>query len=131
MISRRHLLQIGLPALGFALVGAGPALSESLEDKVVKGLRRQGYRNIESNLTFLGRLRVTGEKGEKLREVVLNRQSGEVLRDVVVGRGGSRSIFDWDDREDEKRGSSNGGTDDRDDDDDGGDHGSDDGDADD
>lgn len=112
MISRRNFLQVALPALGVTLAGIGPALSETLEAKVVKGLRRQGYRDIKSSFTFLGRLRVTAEKGEKHRELILNRQTGEVLRDVIVGNGGTRSIFDWDDREDDKSGSSHSGEDD-------------------
>ena len=123
MIRRRQFLQVALPALGLALVGVGPALSETLEEKVVKTLRRQGYRDIKSSRTFLGRLRVTAEKGEKRREVILNRQTGEVLRDVIVGHGGARSVFDWDSRGDDNSGSSRADDDDRDDDrDDGGDH---------
>ena len=112
MINRRHFLQVALPALGLTLVGLGPALSETLEAKVVKGLSRQGYRDMKSSFTFLGRLRVTAEKGETRREVILNRKTGEVLRDVIVGRSGSRSIFDGDDSEDDKSGSSRSGDDD-------------------
>jgi|GEM_PF-2151416 len=123
MINRRLFLQAALPALGLTLVGLGPALSETLETKVYKGLSRQGYKDIKSNFTFLGRLRVTAEKGETRREVILNRKTGEVLRDVIVGRGGTRSIFDVDDRKDDKSGSSRSSDDDfENDEDDGGDH---------
>ena len=114
MINRRLFLQVALPALGVTLVGIGPALSETLEDKIVRGLRRQGYSGIKTSRTFLGRLRVTADKGENQREVILNRQTGEVLRDVIVGRGGASSIFDWDNHGEGKRAEPKAGDKDRD-----------------
>ena len=99
-MNRRRFLKVALPTLGLACIGASPALCESLEEKVVKALRRQGYSDINTNRTLLGRLRVTAEKGEKHREVILNRQTGEVLRDVIIGRGGAASVFGGDDSDD-------------------------------
>lgn len=124
MMNRRRFLEVALPTLGLACVGCGPALAETLEEKVVKALRRQGYREIKTGRTFLGRLRVTAEKGEKRREVILNRQTGEVLRDVILGRRGGGSVF-GDENDSDTDGTSevdDDGRDDRDDDkgDDGG-----------
>lgn len=105
-MNRRRILKVGLSALAVACMGAVPALSETLEDKVVRALRRQGYRDIKTNRTFLGRLRVIAKKGERRREIILNRQTGEVLRDVIVGRSGSRSVFSSDDSDGAKSESS-------------------------
>lgn len=93
MVNRRRFLEMALPALGLAFLGAGSAQAEGLQDKVVRALRRQGYREIKASRTFLGRLRVTGKKGDKRREVILNRQTGEVLRDVIVENGDTGSVF--------------------------------------
>ena len=128
MMRRRHFLATAISTLGLACLGVGPALARSLEEQVFSALRRQGYRNLSSNRTFLGRLRVTGTKGEKKREIILNRQTGEVLRDVIQGRGGYGSVFDSDDsdqsressgsskRDDESDNSGPSNDDDRDDD---------------
>lgn len=100
-------------------MGAGPALARSLEEQVFSALRRQGYSNLNANRTFLGRLRVTGTKGKKNREVILNRQTGEVLRDVVREGGGYGSVFESDSSDtDDDRDDDSDRDDDRDRDDD-------------
>ena len=59
------------------LAWAGPSVSETpWADEVIAELVEEGY-------TVLGRVIITAENGEDLREVVLNRASGDVMRDRV------------------------------------------------
>lgn len=109
------------------LVAALPAFASGFSDKVVRQLRRQGYRDIVVARTLLGRTRITATRGGGLREVVLNPKTGEILRDLWIaadGRSGGADLVD-------DRGGGGGGTgqsgggagglDDDDDDDDDGD----------
>lgn len=55
-----------------------------LEAKIIASLQAQGYTIVESNYTFLGRLRLIVENGEYHREMVFNPGTGEVLRDYAL-----------------------------------------------
>lgn len=115
-MNRRRFLLI---ALAGAML-ASPALAQTVVDRVVAMLQRAGYGNIEVGRTLLGRVRITGRRDDRTREIVLNPRSGEILRDIVFGPDG-RSLTsglleddDDDSRDDDSR-------DDDDDDDSGGD----------
>lgn len=76
-MNRREFLIFG----GASLV-AGRAGAESPSDAVVRQLRGYGYREIEVGRTLLGRVRITAERGDVTREIVLEPRTGEVLRDL-------------------------------------------------
>jgi hypothetical protein len=59
------------------------AAAQSVQDQVVTQLQAQGFKGIEVQRTFLGRLRFTAESSSFYRELVINPQTGEVLRDYV------------------------------------------------
>ena len=79
---KRLLLAMALLA---GLTGAG--LARTVEERLIAGLRDQGYVILEDGYTFLGRLRIVAENGQYHREIVVNPGTGEVLRDYVVERG--------------------------------------------
>lgn len=120
MHSRRKFLGTALSTFVIMSLGAKAVAAETLEEKVEKALLRQGYNEVKTNRTFLGRLRVTAQKGSKSREVILNRTTGEVLRDVIFDNGSSHSIFGDDEQEKHRsdNGSSGSGKDDSSSDDD-------------
>ncbi len=62
----------------------GPALARTVEDRLISGLRSQGYVIVEDSFTWLGRLRIVAENAQYHREIVVNPETGEVLRDYVV-----------------------------------------------
>ena len=73
-----------LCVVGIAASLAGPGLAQSVEDRLIAGLRGQGYTILEEGRTFLGRLRIVAENGTLHREIVANPSTGEILRDYVV-----------------------------------------------
>ena len=125
----RRVFLTGLCATVFC---AQAAQAETAAEAVSRQLRGFGYGQIKVSRTWLGRVRITAERGKTAREIVIDPRTGEVLRDlstdagtVIIGRtsGANRTISD----------SSGGGGDDGADDggddgaDDGGDDGADDG----
>ncbi len=63
---------------------SGPAFARTVEDRLISGLKAQGYVVLEDGFTWLGRLRVVAENAKYHREIVVNPETGEVLRDYVV-----------------------------------------------
>lgn len=77
-------------ALVMGALGAGPALADSVSDNIVAQLQTQGFRNVSTERTWLGRTRIIAEGAAGQREIVVNPNSGEILRDMFVeSRGGS------------------------------------------
>ncbi len=70
-------LCVGLTIAPFAVA------AQSVTDQVVQQLRAQGYSEIVVTRTWLGRLRFVSERGDFVRELVINPQTGEVLRDYL------------------------------------------------
>jgi len=73
---------------------AHPAMARTVEERLIAGLRDQGYVIGEDGYTFLGRLRIVAESDKYHREIVVNPGTGEVLRDYAVERDdtGSNSV---------------------------------------
>jgi hypothetical protein len=120
MVMRRR--QVLALLAGGMVAGVGqPALAQSVGEQIADQLRRMGYREISVQRTLLGRVRVTGVRGGRLREVIVNPSTGEILRDLVTdtrtGRASS-GILDDDNDNDSRRSGSSGSDDDNDDDDD-------------
>ena len=78
---KRLLLAMAVLA---GLTGVG--LARTVEDRLIAGLKDQGYVILEDGYTFLGRLRIVAENDQYHREIVVNPGTGEVLRDYVVER---------------------------------------------
>ncbi len=60
----------------------GPALAGPYDDNVVAQLTSQGFGHIATERTWLGRVRITAERTDGQREIILNPKSGEILRDL-------------------------------------------------
>jgi len=126
MNRRAFLSMTALASLGFA----GIAHAQTSVDRISSVLRREGYRNIDTSRTLLGRVRITAEKEGFTREIILNPRSGEVLRDILFATNGEAvrsGSFDYEEASDndDDGDSGGGGGDDGDSggDDDGGDDG--------
>jgi hypothetical protein len=65
---------------------AGGALARTVEDRLIAGLRAEGFVIVEQSYTLLGRLRIVAEKGRIHREIVANPGTGEILRDDAMAR---------------------------------------------
>lgn len=83
-MNRRQFLFVGTAA---ALV-PGAAFAKDFADKIVRRLRKQGYTDISSSRTFLGRVRIVAWRGGESREIILNPYTGEILRDVWTAADG-------------------------------------------
>jgi hypothetical protein len=64
-------------------------------------LQATGYSDIEQGRTWLGRIRITAERGDVEREIILDRTTGEVLRDISRAEDGDVHSPYEDDDEDE------------------------------
>lgn len=70
---------------GLILLNLGaPVAARTVEERLIAGLKSQGYVIVEDGFTFLGRLRIVAESALYHREIVVNPETGEVLRDYVV-----------------------------------------------
>ncbi|OJY31696.1 MAG: hypothetical protein BGP11_08880 [Rhodobacterales bacterium 65-51] len=77
-----------LPILIAALLAATPVAAQidpadAVQGQIVSQLEEQGYGRIVVSRTFLGRVRVTAERGDRKREIVVNPITGEILRDLL------------------------------------------------
>lgn len=75
-----RLSTILLLVLGMAL----PAGAATIEERIAAELQAQGYDIVETQRTWLGRLRIVAETDNIRREVVFNPGTGEILRDYSV-----------------------------------------------
>jgi hypothetical protein len=74
-----------LAILALVLGTAPPAAADTIEQRLAAELQAQGYKIVEANRTWLGRLRVVAESDEIRREIVVDPGTGEILRDYSVG----------------------------------------------
>jgi uncharacterized membrane protein YgcG len=65
------------------LVFGSPLHAQSLQDRVMRDLRSEGYSQVTPERTMLGRVRITGVRGKLFREIIINPSTGEILRDVT------------------------------------------------
>ena len=72
-------LQFGLAAVAFAATVA---------DQIVAQLQGQGFEEIVVEQTWLGRTRISAERGDASREIILNPNTGEILRDLWLTKDG-------------------------------------------
>ena len=70
-------------AIGF------PAFARSFSDEVISQLVSQGYSNIVTETTWLGRVRILADISGGRREIILNPRTGEILRDLWTAADGS------------------------------------------
>jgi hypothetical protein len=96
----RRVFLTGLCATVFC---AQAAQAETAAEAVSRQLRGFGYGQIKVSRSWLGRVRITAERGKTAREIVIDPRTGEVLRDlstdagtVIIGQtsGSNRSISD-------------------------------------
>jgi hypothetical protein len=96
----RRVFLTGLCATVFC---AQAAQAETAAEAVSRQLRGFGYGQIKVSRTWLGRVRITAERGKTAREIVIDPRTGEVLRDlstdagtVIIGQtsGSNRTISD-------------------------------------
>lgn len=66
---------------------AGPDVA----DPVIARVEAEGYSVSDVSKTWLGRILITAEDDQNLREIVLNRTTGEILRDRLFPRAASAS----------------------------------------
>lgn len=123
MMDRRKFLVL---VTAFSLTGTMPAWADK-QDDIVERLVEAGFGQIEITRTLLGRVRITGTKGNMWRELVINPRTGEILRDVTIvaedgksksgpSQGGGRSSNSGSGSGDDKDDSDDDGDDDNDDD---------------
>jgi hypothetical protein len=107
-MNRRQFLFVGaaVPLL------PGVAFAADFADKIIRRLRKQGYTDITTSRTLLGRVRILAWRGGESREIILNPHTGEILRDVWTAADGRLvpGTLEGDDSDDDK-------DDDKDDDD--------------
>lgn len=72
----------GLAVAVMLCMTAPAAFSQTYEQKIVSQLRTQGYQQIMTERTLLGRVRIVALQNGTQREIVLNPRTGEVLRDA-------------------------------------------------
>lgn len=70
--------------LSLVLALATPSMAQSLEERVISSLERDGYQRIVRTRTLLGRIRIVALRAGHIREVVINPSTSEILRDVEV-----------------------------------------------
>lgn len=79
-------------AFGFVIAGlvmASTAHAQEFADVIVAQLRADGFSEIETEQTWLGRTRIVASGAEGKREIVVNPNTGEILRDLWLNRNGS------------------------------------------
>lgn len=79
-------------AFGLAIAGmllATAAHAQDFAATIVSELRAQGFREIETEQTWLGRTKIVASGTDGKREIVVNPNTGEILRDLWLMRNGS------------------------------------------
>ncbi len=85
-MNKRAFITICLAAM---MLSAGVALSASVSDGIIAQLTRQGFTDISSETTWLGRVRILATRKDGSREIVINPRTGEILRDQFTASNGS------------------------------------------
>lgn len=71
------------------LTAGTPVAAAGFADDIVAELQEQGYSRIETEVTWLGRVRIVAEKDNGWREIIVNPRTGEILRDLWLLADGS------------------------------------------
>lgn len=71
------------------MVLATAAHAQDFAGAIVEDLRAQGFREIETEQTWLGRTKIVASGADGKREIVVNPNTGEILRDLWLNRRGS------------------------------------------
>lgn len=79
MKRRTFLIGLATATLGVS----GPLRAEDPAQAVIDRLRSEGFGNITTKRTFIGRVRITASKRGQSREVVVDPRNGEILRDLT------------------------------------------------
>jgi hypothetical protein len=110
---KRRVFLTGITAITATAFAGASAFAATFAEDVVGQLAKQGFSNIEVGSTWLGRLRITGLRGDGQREIILNPRTGEILRDtwLTAGTRAAKPIID--DVGDSSSGQSGGGEEDR------------------
>lgn len=111
-----------LAGLAVACLGAaGAVYADDFVAALVRDLQQQGYVDVTTERTLLGRVRIVATRDDARREIIMNPRTGEILRDILilpdggVRPGGARDDDDGADDADDD-GSDDGGDDDSGDD---------------
>ena len=113
---QRRLFLAGTVA---GLLLAAPAWATDRVARILRDLRREGFTQIDTSRTLLGRTRIVASGPAGTREIVVHPGTGEVLRDVYSG---DNDDDEADDDETEDNSGHGGGDDEGDDEGDDGDN---------
>lgn len=75
---------VSIASICVALAFATEVSAASLQERLVRQLRQQGFTQIEVTRTWLGRVRIEAEGRGAEREIVINPRTGEILRDFWI-----------------------------------------------
>lgn len=79
---------------------ACPGQAQTVTDRVLRDLARQGFARIETSRTLLGRTQIVATGPEGRREIIVNPRTGEILRDLWQPSGsrtGASGLISTDD----------------------------------
>jgi len=68
---------------------ASAAHAQDFAGSIIADLRAQGFSEIETEQTWLGRTKIVASGADGKREIVVNPNTGEILRDLWLMRNGS------------------------------------------
>lgn len=84
-MKRREFIMLSLSAV----VTAGAAMAQSVQELIVEQLIEQGFSEITVGRTLLGRIRIVATSAEFRREIIIHPRTGEILRDYWEALDGS------------------------------------------
>ena len=73
------------------VASASAAFATTYADDIVAQLGKQGFTDVTTETTWLGRLRILASRKDGQREIVINPRTGEVLRDQWTRANASAS----------------------------------------
>jgi uncharacterized membrane protein YgcG len=79
-----------LSGLAASIALASPALAEGVVDSIIRQLKRLGFDGIAQERTLLGRVRITADRKDGHREIIVNPRTGEILRDLWTPKAGEK-----------------------------------------
>ncbi len=91
-MKRRAFLTITAAAT-LACVAASAAQADGFSDGIVAQLTQQGFQNIATETTWLGRSRIVGSRVDGQREIIINPRTGEILRDLWTSADGVQTPY--------------------------------------
>lgn len=93
------------------VASAAQAFAAAYADDIAAQLVKQGFRDISTETTWLGRLRILASRNDGHREIILNPRTGEILRDLWTTTNGYQSANPIVDNVGAKSGSDSSGAD--------------------